>query len=97
MDLSKLNLENVAKEPMVDGSRPEFIKPAYLVEIRCFWFLNCLHPNMRWRFKESNWVLFSHGAGVDNEGIGAEYCMARSTVFNVYQRLRLIVALQVWE
>ena len=55
---------------MVDGSRPEFTKLAFVAAVRCFWFLNCLHPNMRWRFKDSNWVLFSHGAGVDDGGIG---------------------------
>ena len=55
---------------MVDGSRPEFTKLASVAAVRCFWFLNCLHPNIRWRFNESKWVLFSHGAGVDDEGIG---------------------------
>ena len=34
------------------------------------WFLNCLHPNMRWGFKDSNWVILSHDAGVDDGGIG---------------------------
>ena len=60
----------VAKEPMVDGSMPEFSKLAFVTAVRCFWFLNFLHLNIRWVFKESNLVLFSHGAGVDNGGIG---------------------------
>ena len=55
---------------MVDGSRPEFTKLAFVAAVRCFWFLNCLHPKMRCRFKDLNWVIFSHGAGVDNGGIG---------------------------
>ena len=60
----------VAKEPMLDGSRPEFTKLAFVAAVRCFWFLNFLHPNMHWRFKDSNWVIFSHGAGVDDAVIG---------------------------
>ena len=60
----------VAKERISDGSRPEFTKLAFVASVRCFWFLNCLHPNILWRFNDSNWVLFSHGAGVDNGGIG---------------------------
>ena len=60
----------VSKEPMVDGSRPEFTKFAFVAAVRCFWFLNSLHPNILWRFNDSNWVLLSHGAGVDNGGIG---------------------------
>ena len=55
---------------MVDGSRPEFTKLALVAAVRCFWFLNCLQPNMQCRFKDSNWVLFSHGAGVEDGGIG---------------------------
>ena len=38
--------------------------------VRCFWFLNCLQPKMRCIFKDSNWVLFSHGACIDDGGIG---------------------------
>ena len=60
----------VAKELMVDVSRPEFTKLAFVAAVRCFWFLNGLHPNMRWVIKDLNWVLFSHGAGVDYGGIG---------------------------
>ena len=60
----------VAKEPMVDGSRLDFTKLEFVAAVRCFWLLNILHPNMRWISKDSNWVLFSHGAGVDNGGIG---------------------------
>ena len=60
----------LAKEPMLDGSRPELTKLAFVAAVRCFWFLNCLHPNMRWIFKDSNWVILSHGAGVDDGGIG---------------------------
>ena len=62
----------VAKEMMVDGSRPEFTRIALVAAVRCFWFLNCPQPKMRCRFKESNWVLFSHGAGVDYGGIGGK-------------------------
>ena len=54
---------------MLDGIRPEFTKLAFVAAVRCFLFLNCLHPKMWCRFKDSNWVLFSHGAGVDNRGI----------------------------
>ena len=60
----------VSKEPMVDGSRPEFTKLAFVAAVRYFWFLNCLHPNILWRCNDSNWVLFSHVAGVDDGGIG---------------------------
>ena len=60
----------VTKEPMVDVSRPEFTKLALVAAVRCFWFLNFLQPKIRCRFKESNWVLFSHGAGVDDGGLG---------------------------
>ena len=60
----------VAKEPMVDGSRPELTKLAFVASVRCFWFLNCLHPNILWRFNDSNWVILSHGAGVEYGVIG---------------------------
>ena len=60
----------VSKEPMVDGSRPEVTKLAFIVAVRCFWLINGLHPNIMWRLNDSNWVLFSHGAGVDDGGIG---------------------------
>ena len=59
----------VAKETMVDGSRLEFTKLAFVAAVRCFWFLNCLHPNVQWIFKDLHWVLFLHGAGVDDGGI----------------------------
>ena len=49
----------------MDGSRPEFTKLSFVAAVRCFWFLNCLHPNILWRFNDSKSVLFSHGAGVD--------------------------------
>ena len=55
---------------MVYGSRPEFTKLAFVAAVRCFWFLNFLHPKMWCRFKDSNWVIFSHGAGIGNGGIG---------------------------
>ena len=60
-----------AKEPMVYGIRPEFTKLAFVAAVRCFWFLNCLHPNILWRFNDSDWVILSHGAGVDDGGIGS--------------------------
>ena len=60
----------VAKELMMDGSRPEFTKLAFVAAVRCFWFLNCLHLNILWIFNDSNWVLLSHRAGVGNGGIG---------------------------
>ena len=60
----------VAKEPILDGSRPDFTKLSLVDAVRCFWFLNCLQPNIRCIFKDSNWVLFSHGKGVNDEGIG---------------------------
>ena len=55
---------------MVDGSRPEFTKLAFVAAVRYFWFMNVLHLKMRCRFNDSNWVIFSHGAGVDNGMIG---------------------------
>ena len=60
----------MAKKPMVDGSKTELTKMAFVAAVRCFWFLNFLHPKMRCRFNDSNWVIFSHGAGVDNGMIG---------------------------
>ena len=60
----------VAMEPMVDGSRLEFTKLAFVAAVRCFWFLSFLHPNIQCIFKDSNWVLFLHGAAVDDGGIG---------------------------
>ena len=60
----------VEKDPMVDGSRPEFTKLAFVSAVRYFWILNFLLPNTRWRFKDSNWVLLSYGAGVYDGGIG---------------------------
>ena len=62
-------LEIVAKEPMVDGSRPELTRLAFVSAVICFWFLNFLQLKIRWIFKDSNWFLFSHGAGVDYGGI----------------------------
>ena len=59
----------VAKEPMVDGIRPEFTKLEFVAAVRCFWFLNFLHLNMRWIFKDPKWVIFSHGTGVDDGGV----------------------------
>ena len=55
---------------MIDVSIPEFTRLALVAAVRCFLFLNFLQPKMRWIFKDSNWVLFSHGAGVDDGGIG---------------------------
>ena len=70
MDFTLEGFAIVAKEPMLDESRPEFTKLALVDVVRCFWFLNCLQPKMRCRFNDSNWVLFSHGAGVNDCGIG---------------------------
>ena len=60
----------VAKEPMIYGSRPDFTKLSFVAAVRFFWFLNFLHPKMWWIFKASNWILFSHGAGVDDDEVG---------------------------
>ena len=60
----------VAKEPMVNGIRPEFTKLAFVAAVRYLLFLNGLHPNILWIFKYVNWVLFSNGACVDDRGIG---------------------------
>ena len=54
----------------MDGSRPEFTKLAFVAAVRCFWFLNCLYPNILWRLNDSKWVLLSYGAGVDDGVIG---------------------------
>ena len=62
--------EIVAKELMVDGSTPDFTKLAFVAAVRCFWFMNFLHTKIRCIFKDSKWVLFSHGAGVNDGGIG---------------------------
>ena len=62
-------LKMVAKEPMVDGRRPDFTRPALVAAVRCFWLRNCLQPKMQWRFRDSNWIQFSHGAGVYYGGI----------------------------
>ena len=59
----------VAKEPMVYERRPEFTRIELVAAVRWFWLRNCLHPNMRWRCRDSNWVQLSHGAGVDDGGI----------------------------
>ena len=55
----------------MDGSRPDFTKLAFVAAVRCFWFLNFPYPNIRWRFKTLNWVLFSHGVGVNDGGVGS--------------------------
>ena len=60
----------VAKEPMLDGSIPELTRLEFFDAARFFLFLNLLQPKMRWRFKDSDWVLFSHGAGINDGGIG---------------------------
>ena len=54
----------------MDGSSLDFTKLAFVDAVRYFWFLNYLHPNILWRLNDSNWVLFSHGTGVDYGGIG---------------------------
>ena len=59
----------MAKELMLDGIRPEFTILALVATVRCFLILNCLQPKMWWSFKDSKWVLLSHGAGVDDGGI----------------------------
>ena len=58
---------------MVDRSTPECTKMAFFADVFCFWFQNCLHLNMRFRFNDTNWVIFSHSAGVDNVGIGSRF------------------------
>ena len=38
---------------------------------------------MRWRFKDSDWVLFSHGADVDDGGIGGRLLAPIWTILRV--------------
>ena len=59
----------LAKESMIEESRTEFTSLELVAAVICFLFLNFIQPKMRWRFKEPNWVLFSHGAGVNDGGI----------------------------
>ena len=73
----------VAKEPMVDGSIPEFTKLAFVAAVRWFWFLNYLHPKMMCRFKDLNWVIFSHCAGVNAGGIGGRLLVSLWTRLRV--------------
>ena len=59
-----------ANEPIVDGIRPEFTRLELVSTVRCFLLRNYLQPKMRWRFRYSNCVRLSHGASVDDGGIG---------------------------
>ena len=61
-----------AKEPIVDGRRPDFTRLALVAAVRCFWLRNFLQSKMRWRFRDSNCVWFSHGAGVDDGRTGGK-------------------------
>ena len=60
----------VAKEPMVDGKRPELKRLALVSAVRCLQLCNFLQPNILCRFIDLNCVLFLHGASVDEGGIG---------------------------
>ena len=60
----------VAKEPIVDGRRPEFTILALVSVVRFFWLRNCLQPKMRWIFRYSYCFRFLHGSRVDEVGIG---------------------------
>ena len=73
MGFPLVGLAIVEKEPMVDVSRPDFSRLALVAAVGCFYFLDCLQSNIRWRFKDSDWVLFSHGAGVDDGGIRGRF------------------------
>ena len=60
----------VAKEKIVDGRRSELTRLALVSAVRWFLLWNCLQPKMRWILRGSKCVIFSHGAGVYEGGIG---------------------------
>ena len=60
----------VEKEPIVDGIRPVFKILVLVAMVRCFLLQNFLQPKKRWIFRESNCFRLSHGAGIDDGGIG---------------------------
>ena len=76
-------LAMVAKEPIVDRRRPDFIRLALVATVRCFWLRNCLQPKMLWRFRDLNCVRLFHGAGVDDRLIGGRL------VASMWTRLRV--------
>ena len=77
-------LSIVAKEPIFDGRRPELTRLALVAAVRCLWLRNYLQPNMRWRLRDSNCVLFSHGAGVNEGWIGGRLVASLWTILRVW-------------
>ena len=60
----------IAKEPIVDGIRPVFKRLVLVATVRCFLLQNFLQPKKRCIFRDSNCFQLSHGAGIDDGGIG---------------------------
>ena len=60
----------VAKDPMFDRRRPELTIFLLVSAVRLFLLRNWQHPKILYRFSDSNCVIFLHGAGVDEGGIG---------------------------
>ena len=70
MGFPLVGLVMVEKEPIVDRRRPKFTRLVLVAAVRCFWLRNCLQSKMRWKFRDSNYVWFSHGVGLDDGVIG---------------------------
>ena len=58
----------VAKYPIVEERIPELNRLSLVSAVRCFWLQNRQHLNILWMLIDSNCVLLSQGAGVDDGG-----------------------------
>ena len=76
-------LDIVAKDPMMDGRRPELTRLALFSVARWFLLRNWWHLQSLYIFCESNCVLFLHDSGVD------EGCTDRILVVSLWTRLRV--------
>ena len=73
----------VAKELILDGRIHELTILALVSAVRCFWLRNFLQPKMQWRLRDLNCVLFSHGASVNEGGIGGRLVASLWTILRV--------------
>ena len=58
----------MAKDPIVEGRNPESTRLESVAEVIWVWLRKRLQPNIPWRLRDSNYVMFLKGDGVEYWG-----------------------------
>ena len=74
----------VEKDLIMEGRNPELKRLSFVAEVRWVWLQKRLQPNILWRLRDSNCIIFSQRACVEDGGTDGSLEMSLCTRWGVH-------------